>query len=112
MKKIWLSTRWISLVGISWIICAVIATAQNISAADAGRGNQLFQSSCALCHSDTLGPGNTVVIKQGPTLVGVMGREAGTSPHYGFSQALKDSGLVWNADTLNQYLTDPTAAVP
>jgi glucose/arabinose dehydrogenase/cytochrome c2 len=112
MKRIWLSTRWISLVRISWIICAVMATAQNISAADAGRGNQFFQSSCALCHSDTLGPGNTVVIKQGPTLVGVMGREAGTSPHYGFSQALKDSGLVWNADTLSQYLTDPTAAVP
>jgi cytochrome c2 len=48
----------------------------------------------------------------GPTLVGVWGRNAGTSPHFGFTQALKDSGLVWNAETLDQYLTDPTTAVP
>ena len=53
-----------------------------------------------------------MVIKQGPTLVGVMGRKAGTSPHFGFTQALKDSGLVWNAETLGLYLTDPTTAVP
>jgi hypothetical protein len=53
-----------------------------------------------------------VVIKQGPTLVGVMGRNAGTSPHFGFSQALKDSGWVWNAQTLGLYLTDPPTAVP
>src|SRR5436190_3991734 len=89
-----------------------MAMTQKNSAADAERGNQFFQTSCALCHSDHLGPGNTVVIKQGPTLVGVMGRKAGTSPHYGFSQALKDSGLTWNAETLGLYLTDPSAAVP
>ena len=53
-----------------------------------------------------------MIIKQGPTLVGVWERRAGTSPHYGFSQALKESGLVWNAETLDQYLTDPAMAVP
>ena len=89
-----------------------MATAQNNPTGDVERGNQFFQTSCALCHSDSLGPGNTVVIKQGPTLVGVMGRKAGTSPHFGFSQALKDSGLVWNPETLDRYLTDPPTAVP
>ena len=84
-----------------------MATTQKNSAADAERGNQFFQTSCALCHSDNLGPGNTVVIKQGPTLVGVMERKAGTSPQYGFSQALKDSGSTWNAEALGLYLTDP-----
>src|SRR6185503_10785335 len=105
-------TKWKSIASISWIASATMATAQNNSAADAERGNQFFQTSCALCHSDSLGPGNTVVIKQGPTLVGVMGRKAGTSPHFGFTQALKDSGLVWNAETLDSYLTNPTTAVP
>ena len=85
---------------------------QNNSAGDAERGDQFFQTSCALCHSTSLGPGNTLVIKLGPTLVGVMGRKAGTSPRFGFTQALKDSGLVWNAETLGLYLTDPTIAVP
>jgi len=100
-----------SIVSLS-VVIATIAMTQNTSAADAERGNQLFQTSCALCHSDSLGPGNTVVITQGPTLVGVMGRNAGTSPHFSFTQALKDSGLVWNAETLDHYLTDPTTAVP
>ncbi len=89
-----------------------MVTAQTNPAGNAERGNAFFQTSCALCHSDSLGPGNTVVIKQGPTLVGVTGRRAGTSPHFGFTQALKDSGLVWNAETLDQYLTDPATAVP
>jgi glucose/arabinose dehydrogenase/cytochrome c2 len=105
-------TQWISMASLSWVVSATLATAQNNGAGNAERGNQLFQTSCALCHSDTLGPGNTVVIKQGPTLVGVMGRKAGTSPHFGFTQALKDSGWVWNAETLGLYLNDPATAVP
>src|SRR6185436_5387337 len=111
MKKTLLPSKWMSIASLS-VVTATMSMARNTSAADAERGNQLFQTSCALCHSDRLGPGNTVVIKQGPTLVGVMGRKAGTSPHYGFSQALKDSGLVWNSETLNLYLTDPPTAVP
>jgi glucose/arabinose dehydrogenase/cytochrome c2 len=112
MKKSLLPTKWRSIVSHLWVFSATMAMAQNTSAADAERGNQFFQTSCALCHSDSLGPGNTVVIKQGPTLIGVMGRNAGTSPHFSFTQALKDSGLVWNAETLDHYLTDPTTAVP
>jgi len=82
------------------------------AAQDPQRGDQLFQTNCALCHSSSLGPGNTVVIKQGPTLVGVSGRRAGTSPHFGFSASLQNSGLVWDAATLHLYLTDPSVAVP
>jgi cytochrome c2 len=106
------TTKWMSIAGLSWVVSATMATAQNNPTGNAARGDQFFQTSCALCHSATLGSGNTVVIKQGPTLVGVMGRKAGTSPHFGFTQALKDSGLVWNAATLDQYLTNPTTAVP
>jgi len=105
-------TKWMSIASLLFAAGATMATAQNNLAGDAQRGDQFFQTSCALCHSDRLGPGNTVIIKQGPTLVGVMGRKAGTSPHFGFTQALKDSGLVWNAETLGSYLTDPTTAVP
>lgn len=94
------------------IVSATMVTAQTNPVGDVLRGSQFYQSNCALCHSDSLGPGNTVVIKQGPTLVGVTGRKAGTSPHYGFSQALKDSGLEWNAEGLEYYLTDPSTAVP
>ena len=103
------NTKWMSIARLSWVVSAAMVTAQNNPTGNAGRGDQFFQTSCALCHSTSLGPGNTVVIKQGPTLIGVMGRKAGTSPHFGFTQALKDSGLVWNAETLGLYLTDPTS---
>src|SRR6187402_3498699 len=112
MKKNLLPTKWLSIASLSFAAVAPMAMAQNNPTGNAERGDQSFQTSCALCHSASLGPGNTVVIKLGPTLVGVMGRKAGTSPHYNFTQALKDSGLVWNADTLDRYLTDPTATVP
>jgi glucose/arabinose dehydrogenase/cytochrome c2 len=108
MKRYFLKTK---LAWVAMLVFAGGATTVNAQG-NVERGNQFFQSNCSLCHSDHLGEGNTVIIKQGPTLVGVMGRNAGTSPHYGFSQALKDSGLVWNTESLNFYLTDPSAAVP
>jgi glucose/arabinose dehydrogenase/cytochrome c2 len=89
-----------------------VATAQNAPIGNAERGQQLFQSSCLICHSAGLGPGNTLIIKQGPTLLGVLGRKAGTSTHFNYTQALKDSGLAWDAATLDRFLTDPTKAVP
>jgi glucose/arabinose dehydrogenase/cytochrome c2 len=110
MKKIPLLSHSMSVASLS-VVIAAISMPYNTPGADAERGAQFFQASCALCHSDHLGPGNTVVIKQGPTLVGVFGRRAGTSPHFGFTQALKESGLIWSATTLDPYLTDPTAAV-
>jgi glucose/arabinose dehydrogenase/cytochrome c2 len=94
------------------VISATIVSAQNTPSGNVERGNQFYQTSCALCHSDHLSSDNAVIVKLGPTLVGVMGRKAGTSPHFGFSQPLKDSGLVWNAETLDRYLADPTALVP
>ena len=88
-----------------------VASAQN-TPGNAERGQQFFQASCAVCHTTSLGPGNTLVIKQGPTLLAVMGRKAGNSPHFNYTQALKDSGMVWNPATLDHFLTDPMKAVP
>ncbi len=62
---------------------------------------------CAACHSTT--PGKTII---GPSLAGVYGRKAGTLPGFQYSQAMKNSGLTWNAATLDRYLADPKAVVP
>ena len=79
---------------------------------DAGRGKTLFTQSCALCHSDGNGAGGAPVAKQGPSLVGVFGRKAGTSPNFNYTKALTDSGLTWDAAGLDHFLTNPAAAVP
>ena len=48
----------------------------------------------------------------GPSLAGVIGRKAGTEAGYNYSPAMKSAAIVWNAQTLDQYLTDPAKVVP
>jgi len=86
--------------------------AQNMPTGDATRGRAYFQVSCSLCHSDQLGPDNMVIIKQGPSLVGVAGRRAGSLPHFTYTEALKGSGYTWDAATLDHFLANPMTAVP
>jgi glucose/arabinose dehydrogenase/cytochrome c2 len=88
------------------------ACAQNMPAGDAARGRTYFNTVCALCHSAELGPDNTVIIKQGPSLVGVVGRQAGALPHFTYTQSLKGSGYTWSAATLDHFLANPMMAVP
>src|SRR5580704_1488345 len=110
-KRFLLSVRWTSAAALLFLAGAAVATAQQMPVGDAERGQKFFQTACVICHSPALGPDNTLIIKQGPTLLGVMGRKAGTSPHFNYTQALKDSGLVWDAAALDRFLTDPAKAV-
>jgi cytochrome c2 len=88
------------------------AIAQDQPPGDAAQGKVFFQQNCAICHADSSGPGNTAIVKQGPSLVGVVGRRAGSSPDFNYTKALSASGLTWDASTLDHFLAGPTAAVP
>jgi cytochrome c len=48
----------------------------------------------------------------GPVLNGVVGRPAGVYPGYNYSAANKNSGLVWDEQTLARYLRAPAEIVP
>jgi glucose/arabinose dehydrogenase/cytochrome c2 len=87
------------------------AAAQASLAGDPVQGKIFFGQSCALCHADALGAGNTVLNKQGPSLVGVIGRTAGTSPGFAYTAAMKSSGLKWDAPTVDKFLTGPNDLV-
>jgi cytochrome c len=80
---------------------------QTASAADAEKGKQIFDQRCQICHSMESG-----VNKIGPSLAGVFGSKAGSVPGYNYSEALKGSGIVWDAQNLNQWLADPHQFVP
>ncbi len=88
------------------------AAAQAPPVGDADQGKTFFQASCALCHSDALGAGNTEINKQGPSLVGVFGRTAGHGTSFAYSKALAGCGLTWDAPTLDKFLSGPSALVP
>ena len=63
---------------------------------------------CAHCHE--IGPGAQAMT--GPPLTGVIGRRAASSPDYPYSEALRASGLVWDAKTLARFIADPQAVAP
>jgi glucose/arabinose dehydrogenase len=52
------------------------------------------------------------ITRQGPSLVGVFGRRAGGGPNFNYTRSLKESGVTWDASTLDRFLTNPTAMVP
>jgi glucose/arabinose dehydrogenase/cytochrome c2 len=79
---------------------------------DAVRGKALFQQSCALCHSAVAGPGGQIASGQGPSLVGVVGRRAGSVDNFNYSKPMAASGITWDAATLERFLAAPSAMVP
>ena len=69
------------------------------------RGEQLYQR-CVACHA-------VETNRTGPQHCGLFGRKAGTAPGYTtYSQALRDTRIVWDAKTLDMFLRDPMTAVP
>jgi cytochrome c len=50
--------------------------------------------------------------KIGPGLLGVVGRRAGSLEGFGYSDALRSSGIVWSTRTLSAYMASPQTAVP
>lgn len=63
---------------------------------------------CKICHSLGKGDPNRV----GPNLYGVFGRKAATVAGFAYSDAMKNSGIVWDDDTLAKYLHDPKESLP
>ena len=77
---------------------------------DAANGKELFLASgCPACHGVTKEDN----AKVGPNLVGVVGRKAGTTQSLlGPSENMKKYGVTWSAETLDEFLVNPSAKVP
>ena len=77
---------------------------------NADNGRALFMANaCPACHGVTKEDNSMV----GPSLFGVVGRKAGTAPSLlGASENLKEYGVIWSAETLDEFLADPNAKVP
>lgn len=75
-------------------------------AADPAAGEKVFKSQCALCHSPVAGK-NMI----GPSLFGVVGRQAGSESGFHYSADHKKLGIAWDAASLDKYLTNPRAMV-
>jgi len=92
-----------SLVRFAVLVTALALTATQAAAADAARGEALFQT-CAACHTEK--PDSL-----GPSLRGVFGRKSASLEDYRYSNPMKRANLIWDETNLRAYLTDPQAKV-
>ena len=65
-------------------------------AADAQRGEELYGNRCSGCHSVEMN-------RIGPKHRGVVGREAGSVADYDYSEALRESSVVWDEASLDAW---------
>jgi cytochrome c len=80
------------------------------NAADAVAGKAYFAQVCTQCHTAEPTDGGGEV---GPTLFKLYGRAAAVGDEvFPYSKALRESQLVWNAQTLERFLADPVKTVP
>ena len=71
---------------------------------DAQRGAQIYQR-CLACHSLEYN-------RSGPRHCGLFDRRAGTLPNYGYSKAMKASGITWDELSLDRFLENPLKTLP
>lgn len=69
-------------------------------------GKEIF-TKCSACHS--LDSSKNAF---GPSLIGVVGREAASLPRFAYSDALRNSGITWTEDNLRQWIAGNDQFVP
>ena len=75
------------------------AMLQKAAAQDVEKGQRSFNK-CLPCHA--IGPGAET--KVGPELNDLDGRHAGTVASFNYSEANKNSGIVWDEATFKDYI--------
>jgi cytochrome c len=89
------------------VALALAAMAQTAQAQDVAAGEQSFRK-CVPCHA----VGEEAKNKVGPELNGLDGRHSGSAAGYSYSDANKNSGIVWSEATFKDYIKDPRAKIP
>lgn len=95
----------------AFIFASLLIPAEANAEGDATAGKKVFNK-CTACHD-----AKTDKNKVGPSLLGVIGRKAGTLESYEgkYSDNMKEAGaggLVWDDANLTAYLRDPKAVIP
>ena len=85
-------------------LMVLVVTGSAWAESAAVRGRQIYER-CQGCHSIDRD-------RAGPRHRGLFGRRAGTVPGFKYSDAMRRSGIVWTAATLDRFLAAPTKAVP
>ena len=85
-------------------LCMGVTAAIADSPADVTRGKAIY-ARCGACHALTYN-------RTGPRHCGLFGRRAGSLPDFDYSEAMRQSRIVWSAATLSAFLENPMGAIP
>jgi cytochrome c len=85
-------------------VSRVGARADPPPAARVEQGREIYER-CAACHS-------LARDRVGPRHCGLFGRRAASVPGFPYSDAMRDSGIVWTWETLDRFIADPLGTVP
>jgi cytochrome c len=69
---------------------------------EASEGKLAYNNNCRTCHSMDAGDH-----RLGPSLHGVVGREAGSIEGYPFSSSMERATFVWDEDKLDKFIESP-----
>ena len=97
-------SRLLGQVAVAAVLASPLALAT--TNAQAQDGARVFNQ-CKACHALDDG-----VNRVGPHLANLEGRAAGAVDGFRYSDALKNSGIVWDATNLGEYLADPRGYIP
>ncbi|MEO1282374.1 MAG: c-type cytochrome [Pseudomonadota bacterium] len=70
-------------------------------------GQIMFEQRCRSCHAE-----DPAAQSYGPSLLGIIGRMAGTLEGFEYSDAMKKSGIVWNPASLRAWIADNDGFMP
>jgi cytochrome c len=98
---------WIGRLALATIATANLAYQAVGATGSVADGERIFRL-CAPCHS--LEPNRNMT---GPSLSELWNRKAGSLASFQrYSPALKSAGIIWNDDTLNEWVKDPQHFIP
>jgi cytochrome c len=89
------------------VAAALLPPLNDALAQDVNAGATTFKL-CTPCHD----VGETAKNKIGPVLNGLDGRKSGTVAGFNYSEANKNSGIVWGEATFLEYIKNPKADIP
>lgn len=88
-------------------IAKVVALPSPYNTGNVSNGRAVF-GECAQCHTLLRNGSET----NGPNLYGVFQRKAATGGNYAYSEALRNSNIVWDERHLDHWLFNPHEALP
>jgi cytochrome c len=93
------------------VVSLVLGVAANMASGTDGpspgdpKAGEAIYDRCLACHA-------LAYDRTGPRHCGLLGRRAGSVKGFAYSQAMKDSRIVWTGKTLDRFLANPWKAVP